>query len=120
MSWLDDLATLNRPFGVAEYREHTAGIEIEAAVFVETGVESHYALLEAQVIAAFAQQRDHPIRGIVVAAPLEFGEQARAYLEVLKGTGGLVKGVRRLLQSEPDPDFCLVPRFVDGAQLLAE
>jgi L-fuconolactonase len=31
-----------------------------------------------------------------------------------------VKGVRRLLQGEPDPAFCLRPGFVRGVELLAE
>jgi L-fuconolactonase len=35
-------------------------------------------------------------------------------------TSPLVKGVRRLIQGEPDPEFCLRPRFVRGVQLLAD
>jgi len=59
------------------------------------------------------------IRGIVAYAPLEFGDQARAFLEALLAVGPLVKGVRRLLQGLP-VEFCLQPAFVRGVQLLPE
>lgn len=53
-------------------------------------------------------------------APLEDGDQARSYLDALVATSPLVKGIRRLLQGEPDPAFCLRPGFVRGVQLLAD
>ena len=32
----------------------------------------------------------------------------------------LVKGVRRILQGESDPNFCLSPDFIGGGRALAE
>jgi L-fuconolactonase len=119
MSWLDGNAVLDKPYGLADYREHTQGVAIEAMVYLQVEVEPPYGLLEARWAAARAMD-DPRIKGIVAWAPLEFGEQARAYLDELVAGGPLVKGVRRLLQSEPDPEFCLRPRFVQGVQLLAE
>jgi L-fuconolactonase len=46
--------------------------------------------------------------------------RTRAYLDALVAMSPLVKGVRRLIQGELDPEFCLRPRFVRGVQLLAE
>jgi L-fuconolactonase len=119
MAWLDGNTTLGRSFDVADFREHTAGVEVGAFVYVEVDVAPHYALLEAQW--AEERAREEPrLRGIVAHAPLEYGEQARAFLAALAAIGPRVKGVRRLLQGEPDPAFCLRPEFVRGVRLLPE
>jgi predicted TIM-barrel fold metal-dependent hydrolase len=119
MSWLDDNPLLNRPYGLAEYRQHTAGLEIAALVYLQVEVEPPYALLEAQW--ALARAAEEPrLRAIIPWAPLEYGEQARAFVEALATLSPLIKGVRRIIQFEPDLDFCLRPRFVRGVQLLAE
>ncbi|MBI3943474.1 MAG: amidohydrolase family protein, partial [Chloroflexi bacterium] len=78
-----------------------------------------YALLEARWVAELARQ-DPRIKGIVAWAPLEFGEQVRAFLAALKAESPLVKGIRRIVQSEPDDNFCLQPGFVRGTQILPE
>ena len=118
MPWLDGHALLNRPFGLAAYREHTAGIEVEAMVYLEVDLAPEYKLLEAQWVAGLARQ-DSRLRGIVASAPVEYGDQVRAFLEALVEIDR-VRGVRRITQSEPDPAFCLQPRFVRGVQILAE
>jgi L-fuconolactonase len=119
MRWLDGNAVLDQPYGLADYREHTAGVDIEAMVYLQVEVEPAYALLEAQWAAERAAE-DPRIKALVPWVPLEYGEQARAFLDALVATSPLVKGVRRLLQSEPDPEFCLQPRFIRGVHLLAE
>jgi L-fuconolactonase len=119
MSWLDELTLLNRPYGLAEYQEQTAGIAIDALVYLQVDVEPAYALLEAQWAVGLAQE-DPRLAGIVAWAPLEDGEQARSFLAALAAIGPRLKGVRRIVQSEPDPAFCLRPGFVRGAQLLPE
>jgi len=117
--WLDDLDAINRPFGPAEYREHTQGVDVEAFVYIEVAVEPAYALLEAQWADQVAGQEPR-LRGIVAHAPLEYGAQIRYYLEALAAIGPRVKGVRRLLQGEADPNYCLRPEFVRGVRLLPE
>lgn len=120
MPWLDGVPHLNKPFGVAEYREHTAGIDVNAMVYLEVDLPQAYTLLEAQWVVERAREEPR-IQGIVASAPLEFGEQVRAYLDALVAVNRrLIKGVRRLLQSETDPAFCLQPRFVEGVKLLPE
>ncbi len=118
MPWLDGNALLDRPYGLAEYREHTAGIDIAAFVYLQVDVDPAYALLETDW--ALARAAEEPrLRGIVPWAPLEFGEQARAFLAALVARGPLIKGVRRIVQGEPDPDFSRGERFVAGTRLLA-
>lgn len=118
MSWLDGNEVLDRPYGLKEYREHTAGLPIEAMVYLQVEVEPPYALLEARWVLERAKE-DPRIRAMVAWAPLEYGDQARAFLDALRENGPLVKGIRRLIQGE-SVDFPLNPRFVRGVQLLPE
>jgi len=116
--WLDTTSAINQPYELKEYAEHTQGIAIEAMVYLEVDVAPSYRLLEAQWVNALAEHEPR-LRGIVPSAPLEDGECARSYLDALKALGPRVKGVRRLLQAEPD-DFALQPNFVRGVQALAD
>ena len=119
MPWLDGNATLDRAFGPREYAEHTAGLPIEAMVYVEVDVHPAYALQEARWAADRAEE-DPRLRGIVAWAPIEHGPRARAYLDALVAISPLIKGVRRLVQAESDDTFCLRPDFVAGVRLLPE
>jgi L-fuconolactonase len=115
--WLDALPTLNRPFGLAEYRDQTTALPIAGMVFVETAVASPYALREAQWAVSLAQS-DPRLQGVVAAASLEDGLQVRPHLAALSALGPLVKGVRRNLQDERDPAVCLRSDFIQGVRLL--
>ncbi|MGH2351547.1 MAG: amidohydrolase family protein [Chloroflexota bacterium] len=119
MSWLDANERLNKPFGLDDYRHATAGLEVAAMVYLEVDIDPPYKLLEAQWVESLASD-DAALQGIVAAAPVEDGDQVRAFLEALVASGPHIKGIRRIIQSEPDPEFCLRPRFVRGVQLLAE
>ena len=117
--WLAGVPPINRPMGLPEYSQATDGIEVAGLVYLQVEVHPVYALTEARSLVALAATDDR-IKGIVPWAPLEFGENARTYLEELVALGPLIKGVRRIVQDEPDPEFCLQPRYVEGTRLLAE
>jgi L-fuconolactonase len=119
ISWLDDDELLNRRFTLPEYYQHTEGIAIEAMVYVEVDINPAYALLEASWVADRAEE-DPRLQAIVASAPLEDGERVRAYLDDLVKIDPRVKGVRRIVQSEPDAAFSLRPDFIRGTQLLAD
>jgi len=119
MPWLADVPPLNHAFGIDAYARDTMGEPIVGIVVVETGVVPHYALLEAQRLVDLAEHTP-AVLGIIVAAPLEFGERTQTYLAALSKLGGLIKGVRCNVQGDPDPDFCLRDGFVAGVHLLAK
>jgi L-fuconolactonase len=119
MSWLDPIPLLNKPYTLADYERHTEGVEIAAMVYLQVEVEPPYALLEARWVAEQAAI-DPRIQAIVAWAPLEYGERARAFLTALKAVDARVRGIRRIIQFEPDLGFCLRPDFVRGVQVLPE
>ncbi len=118
MSWLDGSPDIDRPMGLADYRSHTAGVDVGGMVYLQVEVEPAYGLMEARWAVERANEEPR-LRAIVAWAPLEFGEQARAYLDELVAIDRRIKGVRRLIQGE-SLDFALQPRFVRGVQLLAD
>ncbi len=117
--WLDQVPSLNSRHMLPEYEAATAGLTVEGFVYLEIDIAPHYALSEARDIARLAETEPR-ILGIVPHAPLEYGDRVRAYLEELVSISPKIKGIRRLTQQEPDPEFCLRPAFVRGAQLLPQ
>ncbi len=114
MPWLDDNARLNRAFGPTEFARATDGLSVEAVVYVQVDVTPAYGLLEARWAAA----QGTLVAGIVAYAPIEDGATARTYLEALLQIDPRIKGVRRLIQSESEPEFQVRPDFLAGLRLL--
>jgi len=116
-NWLADVPAINKAFLPADLLAQAAAINLEKIVFVQADCRAEQSLLEVAWVSALARA-EPKIGGIVAFAPLEQGEAARPHLAALAGFS-LVKGVRRLIQSE-GPGFCLKPEFVRGVQLLPE
>lgn len=117
--WLAGDALLDQRYDLAAYAIAARDLLVEGIVFVETAVAPEAALAEAQTIAALAAEHTL-IQGIVAAAPLEAGDAVRGHLANLAALGPIAKGVRRNLQDESDPAYCLQEPFLQGIRLLAD
>ncbi len=117
-SWMEQVPQLLGRNLMAEFDAARADVAVEKLIFVEVAADPGLHLQEAQFIDHLARQEPR-IDAIVAHAPLERGVAVKADLEALAQNSGL-RGVRRLIQSEPDPAFCLEPDFVAGVRLLAK
>jgi L-fuconolactonase len=100
----DDLAACAEPYA------------IEGFVFVEVDVDAGRHLDEAQWVENLANG-DRRVRGCVACLPLERGEAIEPEIDRLARLS-VVRGVRRLIQNQPDPDFALKPGFLEAIRLL--
>lgn len=116
--WLDGNALLNQPYLLADYQRACGAVQVEQMVFLQCECEFAQFMQEADWVTQLAQV-DTRLTGLVPWAPLEKGEAARLDLERL-AANPLVKGIRRIIQFEPDPGFCLRPDFVKGVQALPD
>lgn len=116
---LGGMPFLNRPYLLSEYRKDCGPVDVERMVFVQADADFSMFLQEAEWVTGLARDEDARIRGIVAWAPLETGDAVRPHLEQLAGQP-LVKGIRRIIQWEPDPAFCLRPDFIRGVQALPD
>jgi predicted TIM-barrel fold metal-dependent hydrolase len=119
MPWLDGDATLQRPFELTDLAGAAEGLPLRQVVYVQVDVTPAYGLLEARWAVERAHH-DRRLAGIVAWAPMEDGDIVRSYLDSLATLRPYIKGVRRLIQSEPDPDFAVRPDLIAGLRLLPE
>ena len=115
--WLSEVPTLNRPYLLKDYTEAYGALDIESIVFVQCDTHPDDGLKETNWVTDLATRVDPRIQGIVAWAPLEEGEQVAPFVEKL-AENPLVKGIRRLIQSE-SVDFCVQPNFVSGIKTLS-
>lgn len=116
--WLADLPKINPPHGVADLHAAAGPVTVDKAVFVQAEVDPPQAYDEAAWVAEQAAAHG-TIAGIVAWAPLENGDAVRADLDRLKQLD-LLRGIRRIIQFEPDLEFCLQPGFIEGVRTLAD
>ena len=114
--WLAGEPRLNRDFLIEDYRQACGAVRVAKMVFVQCDCAPAQAWSEVEWVAEVARTEPR-LRGIVARVALEQGAAAEPAIARL-ATQPLVKGVRRLIQGERDPEFCLKPDFVHGVQLL--
>ncbi|MDE3177696.1 MAG: amidohydrolase family protein [Pseudomonadota bacterium] len=114
--WAKGAPSLGRDWSVTDLARAARPYEIGALVFVEVDVDMPQYLDEAEWVDQLAAS-DPLMQGAVVCLPLERGaalEPEIARVAGLKTT----RGVRRLIQNQPDPDFVLRPDFLAALKLL--
>lgn len=116
--WLKDVPKLNRSFSLDDYREACGDLEVEKMIFMQCECDPAQYIKEVQWVTGLADTEPR-LQGIVAWAPLEKGEDVRPEIEALKANS-LVKGIRRIIQFEPDLEFCLRPDFIKGVNMLSE
>ena len=113
--WLDEVPKIKRPFLPTDLTNQLGSYSLEKIVFVQAGAHPDDALAEVEWVTKLAL-KDSRISGIVADAPLEVGTAVKPHLQTL-AKNPLVKGVRRLIQSEA-AGFCTTPAFIEAVQLL--
>lgn len=116
--WLESIPLLNRPFLPHDYDQACAPYTVDKMVFVQAEADFAQFREETTWVTQVAGQAPR-LQGIVSWAPLENGDAVRSDLEQL-AQNKLVKGIRRIIQFEPDTEFCLRPGFVKGIQALPD
>jgi L-fuconolactonase len=116
-SWQRGHEILGRPYLAGDYRRACGSVEVAAMVFVECFVDR--GLFEPEV--RFAEEQaalDPRIKAIVAQASLEEGAAALPFIQHLKDTTPLLRGIRRIIEFEREIDFCRKPTFIQGVKLL--
>ena len=115
--WLAEAPLLDRDFLPEDYRQATASMKIERSVFVEAYVNQQHCVGESQWVVEEAET--HPwLAGVVGAAYVESDESNEQLKKLTEY--GLVKGIRRLFDEEPDENFAALPEVIRGVEKLAE
>lgn len=116
--WLASAPPLNRTFLPQDYSAATKTANVGKMIFVESGCAATQSYAEANWISQLAGHEPR-LKAIVAQASVERGAPVVDELNTL-AKNPLVKGVRRNLQSENDPYFCLQPDFIAGIHALAK
>ena len=117
-AWTKSAPVLNRSVLPADLFKAAAPVEIEKFVFVEVDVDMPQHIAEAEWIDGIAKS-EPKLAGMVAALPLERGNAVAGDLARIAGLK-VARGIRRLIQNQPDPDFCIQPKFIEGLKLLAK
>lgn len=115
-SWAAGAPKLNQDWSLADYSERTKPYQIENIVFAEVDVDLPQYIAEAEWVQSLAAQ-DKRLKGCVAALPLERGLAVEPEMAKLSQIS-IVRGIRRITQYQPDPDYVLNPDFVAAVKLL--
>ena len=114
--WMAAVPKLNVPHGLAEFDAARGSVAVDGIIFAEVDVGPGRHLDEAAYVEALAD-KDKRLIGNVAHAPLQKGAAVEKDLIALKKYRR-VCGIRRLIQGEANPAFCLEPEFLAGLRLL--
>ena len=99
-SWCAGIPLLNRSYTMPDYQAATADLRVTHSVHVEADVDETDLEAETHWLLSLAQDASNPLSGLVIKALLERDDVA-AHLDRFAGEP-LIKGVRRVLHTQPD------------------
>ncbi len=114
--WASGAPKLGRDWTIHDLELAAKPYEIESMVFVEVDVDYPQHMDEAEWVQELARS-DSRLKGCVASLPLEQGVVLEPDLERLSRLP-VVKGIRRLIQNQSDPEFVLRPDFINAVKLL--
>ncbi len=115
-SWANGAPALKRDWSVEDLARSAKPYEIEGLIFVEVDVDAPQHIDEARWVNGLAAV-DRRVLGAVVCLPLERGAAIEPELAEVAALPS-VRGVRRLIQNQPDPDYALRPEVLAALRLL--
>ena len=115
-SWAAGAPKLGRDWTPEDLSAAAKPYEIESFVFVEVDVDTPQYLDEADWVQSVAN-RDPRLKGCVAALPLERGTSLEPEIARIAALP-VMRGVRRLIQNQPDPEYVLKPDFLAAVKLL--
>lgn len=116
-SWTAGKPAFNRSFKLSDYYEATRGLNVTKSVHVEADVDEEFMLQETLHVLSLARSDDNPIAGVVAATRPEY-DDFREYINQIAGSR-LLKGVRRILHTEPD-ELSTTTTFVENVKSLED
>jgi L-fuconolactonase len=112
--WLSGVPQLNRTYLLADFDAARGRVQVDQIVFAEVDVAPGQNIEEAAFVQELADA-DKRLAGMVAHAPVEKGAAVEDDLAALAQFHTL-RGIRRLIQTAPDPAICLEPDFLEGVR----
>jgi L-fuconolactonase len=116
--WLRAVPKIERTYLLEDFDAARGGVEVDKVVFAEVAVAAGQHLEEAAFVQGMAD-RDTRLCGMVAHLPAENGLAIEPDIVALKQFKTL-RGIRRLIETAPDPSFCLEPGFIAGVKLIGK
>jgi len=107
---------IDRTYLLEDFDAARGRVEVDKIVFAEVAVAAGQHLDEAAFVQALAD-RDERLCGMVAHLPAENGPAIEPDIVALMQFTTL-RGVRRLIETAPDPAFCIEPGFIAGVKLI--
>ena len=115
-AWSNGAPSLKRDWTPDDLAASAKPYEMEGFVFVEVDVDMPQYLDEADWIDGLAKS-DRRVLGAVACLPLERGAAIEPEIARIAKLP-TIRGVRRLIQNRPDPEYVLKPGFLEATRLL--
>jgi predicted TIM-barrel fold metal-dependent hydrolase len=115
-SWAAGQPKLKRNWTPDDLDDCAKPLTVEGFVFVEVDVDMPQYLDEAEWVESLAKT-DSRVRGCVACLPLERGKAIEPEMARIAKLS-VMRGVRRLIQNQPDPNYVLQPAFLEAIKLL--